>query len=399
MRSHEFWFFQAKNASETSATLAGRFQCDEDDYGYESREANSFYEKLMSKYEQTYEDPMDKFTKSGNKKSSKNLAKTLNKVKGALNGDDQEASVKARGHKRPSEDRSSSQLPAKKSKKAMMEEAAAKRRQVRASKPPPLQFNDLIKMAKQQQKAPPKAEVSKPEKDFEFERPMTKKEKEEFMRERESKLRRMGKLPPKELAKKPEDKVSAKVKDKDSKVKSEEKQEQPVKKKPVFVGPEFHPAVVKAPKPSTSQTSPGRPLPSEGQRPPAKKPSSAKSRPKGRSRSPSPIPQRRSQHYKQNYIGSDEEEDDYDSEMDDFIDDSDARIDISAEIRNIFKYDRRKFRDEDDFDDRAMENNRFSDLMKEEARSAKIGLMEDLEDMRREEEEKKRKKLAKKQRR
>ena len=29
--------------------------------------------------------------------------------------------------------------------------------------------------------------------------------------------------------------------------------------------------------------------------------------------------------------------------MDDFIDDSDAKIDISAEIRNIFGYDRRKF--------------------------------------------------------
>ena len=36
----------------------------------------------------------------------------------------------------------------------------------------------------------------------------------------------------------------------------------------------------------------------------------------------------------------------YDSEMDDFIDDSDAKVDISAEIRNIFGYDRRKFRDE-----------------------------------------------------
>ena len=32
--------------------------------------------------------------------------------------------------------------------------------------------------------------------------------------------------------------------------------------------------------------------------------------------------------------------------MDDFIDDSDAKVDISAEIRNIFGYDRRKFRDE-----------------------------------------------------
>lgn len=32
--------------------------------------------------------------------------------------------------------------------------------------------------------------------------------------------------------------------------------------------------------------------------------------------------------------------------MDDFIDDSEAKVDISAEIRNIFGYDKRKFRDE-----------------------------------------------------
>ena len=85
--------------------------------------------------------------------------------------------------------------------------------------------------------------------------------------------------------------------------------------------------------------------------------------------------------------------------MDDFIDDSDSKMDISAEIRNLFGYDRRKFRDEEDFDDRAMENNRFADVMKEEARSARIGMMEDLEDMRREEEEKKRKKAMKNRRR
>lgn len=87
----------------------------------------------------------------------------------------------------------------------------------------------------------------------------------------------------------------------------------------------------------------------------------------------------------------DDDDEDEDSEMDDFIDDSEANVDISAQIRSIFGYDRRKFRNEEDFDDRSMECNRFSDVMKEEARSAKIGRMEDLEDMRREEEEKRRK--------
>ena len=46
-----------------------------------------------------------------------------------------------------------------------------------------------------------------------------------------------------------------------------------------------------------------------------------------------------------------------------------------------------------------MENNRYADVMKEEARSARIGKMEDLEDMKREEEEKRRKMMKKKQRR
>ena len=70
--------------------------------------------------------------------------------------------------------------------------------------------------------------------------------------------------------------------------------------------------------------------------------------------------------------------------MDDFIDDSEANpSQISAMIGQMFGYDRRKFRNEDDFDDRSMENNKFSAIMKEEARSARIGREEDLEDMRR----------------
>ena len=84
--------------------------------------------------------------------------------------------------------------------------------------------------------------------------------------------------------------------------------------------------------------------------------------------------------------------------MDDFIDDSEAKFDISAEIRGIFGYDRRRFRDEEPFDDRAMESN-FASQMREEAVSARIGRQEDLEDMRREEEEIRRKMAKKKMKR
>ena len=37
-----------------------------------------------------------------------------------------------------------------------------------------------------------------------------------------------------------------------------------------------------------------------------------------------------------------------------------------------FRYDKRRYRDED-IDDRSMENNKFSSIMMEEARSARIG--------------------------
>ena len=75
---------EAKNGRDTAHTLAGRTQCDEDDYGYESNASKSFYEKLMAKYEQQpVEDPMAKFSKS-NKKGSKNTAKTLARVKERL---------------------------------------------------------------------------------------------------------------------------------------------------------------------------------------------------------------------------------------------------------------------------------------------------------------------------
>lgn len=80
--------------------------------------------------------------------------------------------------------------------------------------------------------------------------------------------------------------------------------------------------------------------------------------------------------------------------MDDFIDDGDAEEDVSSHIRAIFGYDKNRFRDED-FDDREMEST-FAQQMREEYISKKIGLQEDLEDMRLEEEEKKQKALKKK---
>lgn len=89
-------------------------------------------------------------------------------------------------------------------------------------------------------------------------------------------------------------------------------------------------------------------------------------------------------------ILDDDDESEYDSEMDDFIDDDDDANDYSKHIKEIFGYDKSKYRYVDDDEDDNMESN-FAQQQREELISKRIGLMEDLEDMRMEEEEKARK--------
>ncbi|RWS07969.1 Protein SPT2-like protein [Dinothrombium tinctorium] len=101
----------------------------------------------------------------------------------------------------------------------------------------------------------------------------------------------------------------------------------------------------------------------------------------------------------EDYADSDkEEEEEEDEEMRDFIDDGDYDLqddDYSKYIREIFGYDKRKYVDDDDDD--IMETN-FDEQEREELRSARIGFIEDLEDMRKEAEEKRRKAMLKRKR-
>ncbi|KAF7668961.1 hypothetical protein LDENG_00273500 [Lucifuga dentata] len=93
--------------------------------------------------------------------------------------------------------------------------------------------------------------------------------------------------------------------------------------------------------------------------------------------------------YKRKY----EDEDDYDSEMDDFIDDGDNdQEEVSKHIRQIFGYDRHRYKDESDYALKFMESS-WKDLQKEEARSLKLAVQEDLEEERREEEELRKKRI------
>lgn len=92
----------------------------------------------------------------------------------------------------------------------------------------------------------------------------------------------------------------------------------------------------------------------------------------------------------------DDDDDEYDSEMDDFIEDEgESQEEISKHIREIFGYDRKRYKDESDYALRYMESS-WREQQKEEARSLRLGVQEDLEELRREEEELKRKRQSKK---
>lgn len=68
-----------------------------------------------------------------------------------------------------------------------------------------------------------------------------------------------------------------------------------------------------------------------------------------------------------------ESDDEYDPDMDDFIDDTDAGVppEISDLIGSMFRYNKRKHINDYD-DDECMESN-FDEQMREEARSARLG--------------------------
>jgi protein SPT2 len=76
----------------------------------------------------------------------------------------------------------------------------------------------------------------------------------------------------------------------------------------------------------------------------------------------------------------------YDSEMDDFIEnEGEPQEEISKHIQEIFGYDQKqKYKDESDYALCYMESS-WKEQQKEEAKNLRLGMQEDLEEMRREE--------------
>ncbi|XP_078271567.1 protein SPT2 homolog [Rhinoraja longicauda] len=91
----------------------------------------------------------------------------------------------------------------------------------------------------------------------------------------------------------------------------------------------------------------------------------------------------------------DDDDEDHDSEMDDFIDDAGVSQDeISKHIKEIFGYDRSRYKDESDYALRSIESS-WKEQQKEEAKSLRLGIMEDAEELRKEEAQKKKLKAKK----
>ncbi|XP_077567104.1 protein SPT2 homolog [Stigmatopora nigra] len=123
--------------------------------------------------------------------------------------------------------------------------------------------------------------------------------------------------------------------------------------------------------------------PGQPQRPPNRPAQRPPDRPPGPALPPITIA------YKRRYE-EEEDEEEYDSEMDDFIDDGgDEQAEVSKHIKEIFGYDRNKYKEESDYALKFMESS-WRDMQKEEAQSLKLAVREDLEEEKKEQEEMKR---------
>lgn len=489
----------AVNSTDTSYTLEGPEQPDEDDYGYTSNEASAMHKKWMEKFKSTPEEQMfSKTSMKGNKNAD--LASTKNRVIDRIkNEKDDEKMARKRQHT-STDDNSNSLAVEQKSrlrknlydpriereteerKKKELEDE--RRRKLKQKRPPPpvMDFQNLLKLAAEKQHEPIQVKVLQKHK--EPERLLTEKEKRELeqkkkeLEERERRRNGLSNKPqtngeqrkletvrPLENGRIPKLNGSNSISAKPSssslhsamdRQKPSLSTKDPIKPTSSTLSsihkipskPQSSIAATKhtaMPKPTSLPQSNGkRPLDSKStsqlhdtqrsvpkqntvSKPLAKTLDTRNVKPKefppkdiARTREfpprdviksrefppkdtnrPREFPPRDTQRNrissknrpmaasKRRIHDDDDEDSEYDSEMADFIDDDEPEIDISAEISRMFNYDRSRYRDEEDDVDN-MESS-FAQQQREEFISKKIGIQEDLEDMRQEAEEKKRK--------
>lgn len=175
----------------TAVTLAGPSQPDEDDYGYVSQEASAYYNKIMEKYNNMPDEP--KIFKDMKKKVNSNLTSTKDRVKAALLKEQEEAMMPHRRKRKSKHDDDHDDEPSGTNDRDDYRDDRS-RDNDKPSKPkpkagpPPINFNDLLKLAEKKQFEPIKIEPKKKPEDEEH--PMTKRQKRALEEERISRERR-----------------------------------------------------------------------------------------------------------------------------------------------------------------------------------------------------------------
>ncbi|XP_029161346.1 protein SPT2 homolog [Nylanderia fulva] len=465
----------AIDSEHTAITIAGPSQPDEDDYGYESQEASKFYNQLMNKYNSL--PPEKPIFNNNEKRTIKDIASTKDRVKQALKQQELEENS---GHRRKRKSSASNvketdvkEIDEKMEKnvanKIKEENKDEKPKSKKKSLPPPMAFADLLKLAEKKQHEPVMIEV-KPK--VEEERPMTKRQKMEYIQEKERKEQRekkdletnkktnigntnkpsktqlnkmlktdekspiLNSLLNKSCSSKAATTISKKVIDKSNekqnaensnKVSSknelleerkkleaekrqleemrraiEEEKKKLAQSKNKQEDVKFHSSNKEMAK-SKNSNSVDKQISKHikpRQIPPSDlKVHSSSTNNKVKQFPPPDVRPIKSKEIMKKSRTSNKRricDEDEDSDLSDFIDDGsdDNEEDYSKHISEIFGYDRSKYKHFDNEDDTAMESN-FAQQLKEEYISTKIGIMEDLEDMRKEALEKKKKDLSK----
>ncbi|KAM3968032.1 LOW QUALITY PROTEIN: protein SPT2 homolog [Aphomia sociella] len=179
----------AVDRDNTAITRDGPDQPDQDDYGYESQEAAALYQKMMQKYSKIPDEP--KFPVSSNT-VKKDLNGTRERVKHALQHEDEPVPHKRR-RKGEAGDREVSP-PTKYEPEKKKEDQKPDKPKIRKPAPPPMDFNQLLKLAEQKKSEPIDVAAKKQAAEQEAERLMTKKQKKEYEEEMARRQRRQERL-------------------------------------------------------------------------------------------------------------------------------------------------------------------------------------------------------------
>ncbi|XP_041973033.1 protein SPT2 homolog isoform X2 [Aricia agestis] len=177
----------AVNNDHTAVTLEGPEQPDQDDYGYESQSSAAIYEKMMEKYSKLPDEP--KFS-TGKHSSAKDINGTRERVKHALRHADDPVPHKRK--RKGKDDRESS--PPEKYEPEKKKDDKPDKPKFRKPAPPPMDFNQLLKLAEQKKSEPIEIAAKKAAAEPEPERPMTKKQKREYEEEKARRQRQLERL-------------------------------------------------------------------------------------------------------------------------------------------------------------------------------------------------------------